>query len=108
MVIDPIVEPVMTGLKVTLKVQLADAAKRPPQGTLPELEATKSPPPETLEMFTGTVAELVTFTILGVLEVPTIMLLKLTLSGENVSGALIVPFMPAPDNEITWGDSDPL
>lgn len=87
----PVRDPLATGLKVTVTVQLAPAAREVPQAS----DCEKSPLVEKPVRVNAAVPVLVRITSCAVLLVPTFWLAKLRLAGDNfAAGAVPVPVSP--------------
>lgn len=83
----PVIEPAVTGEKVTLTVQVAPTARVVPQLPL----SAKFPEALMLVMFRTAVPELVRVTLCAALTVPTAWLEKLRLVGERVTAGAARP-----------------
>lgn len=93
----PSMAPLMEGANVALMVQLAPAAKAPPQGVPPLPAAAKFPLAAIELMVTELALWFLTVTVFPALVVPVACLANDNETGVNLSGA-VVPPVPFPVN----------
>jgi hypothetical protein len=83
--------PVLPGVKVTLNVHLAPAARLPPQGVVPPDTTEKSALPAKLDKLKAALELFVKVSVCAVLVVPTVCEAKVRLAGAMVTGRTAVP-----------------
>lgn len=87
----PLMLPVVLGVKVTLRVQVAPAATLEPQGVPPPAVAEKSPLAVKLKELRVVVKLFVIVSVCAALVVPTVVEAKVRLVGAIVTGRTAVP-----------------